>query len=158
MKQLMEGKTGQEQHASSWGKFYLHGIKLVAEARCNNSHESSSTGAVEVSDGVIFTVWMASGNRRGTDSSDYYILLADSAQEAAELTNGYGMLTGRWQVLAHGDGTVRAPRLLLWAKDRSLTEREARHLGAQIKLRDKAQPDPMPDEPWAPARPNKLDV
>jgi hypothetical protein len=143
MKQLIEGKTGSEQHSSSWGKFIVMGVRLVADERQADRHHTYTAGAAEVDDGTVFTIWQATGNRRGTDQADFYILLADSAQEPTTIDNGYGRLTGRWQVLAHGDGPVRAPRLLGWTKNLTLTEPLARHLGAQINLRGKAQPDPL---------------
>lgn len=141
--QLIEAKVGQEQHSSSWGKFYIHGFKLVADDRRNDRHYSFTEGAAEVADGTIFTVWAADGDKRGTDDNDYYILVADGGQEPATIDNGYGHITGCWRVLAHGDGKIRAPRLLSWAKDKLLTEAFARHLGEQIHLRGKAQPDPF---------------
>ncbi len=143
MDQLIEAKTGFEQHTSSWGKFFLHGIEIVADERIRDGHHAYTVGAAEAKDGAIFTVWAARGDKHGTNENDYYILLANSAQPAAEIENGYGYVRGRWEVLAHGDGKVRAPRLLAWTKGQELTERLARHLGAQIHLRGKAQPDPL---------------
>lgn len=141
--QLIEGKTGDEQHTSSWGKFYLHGIKLIADERQNDKHYSYTIGAVETEDDAIFTAYAASGDKRGMNACDYYILRADAAQPEAEIKNGYGFVRGHWEVLAHGDGTVRGPRLLSWAADKPLSEALARHLGQQIKLRGKAQPNPL---------------
>ena len=142
-KQLIEGRTGEEWHTSSWGKFYTHGLSLVADARVRSKHETYVSGAVEVEDGIVFTVWASRGNKRGTDAADYYILLTDAACESATIDNGYGTLTGRWQVLAHGDGVTRAGRLLGWVKGQTLTEALGRHLGEQIHVRGKAQPEPL---------------
>jgi hypothetical protein len=144
MKQLIEGRVGEEWHTSSWGKFYMHGVSLVAEGRVKTRHETYTSGALEVEDGTLLTVWASAGNKRGTDSADFYILLTDASAGLATIENGYGELTGRWQVLAHGDGPTRAGRLLGWAKGKELTVPLARHLGEQIRLRGKAQPDPLP--------------
>lgn len=142
---LIESKTGAEQHTSSWGKFYIHGLKLVKEDYTNDRHHSYTTACTDVPDNTLFTVWAASGDKRGTDEADYYILRADNSREEQEIENGYGYVKGRWEVLAHGDGKVRGLRLMQWALKQPLNERLARHLGTQIHIRGKAQPDPLED-------------
>lgn len=143
MNQLIEAKIGHEQHTSTWGKFFVRGIKIVAEDVRRDNHVAYTTGAVEAPDGTLVTVWAASGDKHGTNSADYYILRADSAQPAAEIATRYGYIRGRWEILAHGDGKARAPRLLSWCDGKPLTEALARHFGQQIHLRGKAQPDPL---------------
>lgn len=141
--QLIEAKVGEESHSSTWGKFYVRGIEIVAEERFSDNHLRYTEGAAQVADGTLFTVWASAGNKRGADSSDYYILLVDSRHLGSEIDNGYGFVRGQWQVLAHGDGTVRAPRLLGWAKGKALTEALARHLGSEIKRRGVKNPAPF---------------
>ena len=146
MQQLIEGKVGAESHSSTWGKFYVKGVELVAEERTSDRHSNYTEGAVQVEDGKILTVWASAGNKRGTDEADYWILMADTSQPISEIDNRYGNLKGRWQILAHGDGKVRAPRLLGWAKGKTLTATLARHYGSEIKRRGVATPAPLAEQ------------
>ena len=151
MANLVEAKTGKEWHSSACGEFYIHGLALVAENFNKGKHQSYREAAAEVPDGTIFTVWDRSGDKHGTNSNDYYVLLADASQEPQEITGGCyrsgGYVRGRWQVLAHGDGKVRAPRLLGWVKAQGgiekVSEALARHLGSEIHRRGILEPAPL---------------
>jgi len=145
---LLEAKFGSEQHSSSWGKFIVKGFTVVADNRVRTNHESYTEGATDVPAGTIFTVWAAHGDKHGTSDADFYICVVDSDAEPQEITGGHSSggcyIRGQFRILARGDGPVRAPRLLQWSQLQPLTAAWAEHLGRQIKLRGKAQPDPLP--------------
>lgn len=152
MSTLIEAKVGSEQHSSAWGKGNLQGAKLVADSHTRDRHNSYVEGAAEVAEGTVLSWWTSRGDKHGTSDADFYILRASETAPEIELTGGcYGSgnyLKGRLEILAHGEGKTKAPRLLSWwtewAKTNGgQTEEVARHLAEQIEKRGKATPDPL---------------
>ena len=149
---LIEARTGNESHSSTWGKFYVHGLDLVAEGYSRDRHEFYRAAAGEIPDGALFTIWHSEGDKRGTDTNDYYICVSDSAAEPLTIeggcyNRGEGYVRGRFRILAHGDGPVRAPRLLEWVKAaggiEKMTAELAVHFAAEIKRRGIKTPAPL---------------
>lgn len=153
-KQTLEARVGKESHSSWWGKGYLHGIRLVAEERIETNHHNYTAGAAEVEDGTVFSWWMSRGNKDGTHVAEFFILEADSTADPIEIDGGcYGKgenyLRARVNILARGSGELKSTRLLGWwtgwAKGNGgQTAQVARHLGAQLEIRGRVVPEPMP--------------
>jgi hypothetical protein len=148
MSTLIEARTGSEQHSSSWGKFYIHGLPLVADDYSRTRHESYRDSALEAEDGIVFSIWATEGDKYGTSSSDYYICVTDSAAESRSITGGCysrgGYCRGCFRVLAHGKGKTKAPRLLEWVKNvggiECMSVELAEHFADYIDKRGVARP------------------
>jgi len=107
----IEAMISKEWLPGAWGEFLVDGLNLTIEGRQHDKYWFYHSGYAIVPDGTIFSVWYRRGYK-GTRGNDYYILMADTNQPEQEILGGYhgnyGFVCGRWQVLAHGDGMVRA--------------------------------------------------
>lgn len=115
----IEYVSGNEQHSSSWGKFYVKGLeKLVVkedfkENQHDNHHSYQGYVGNNVPAGTVFTVFAQSGSKRGTDDWKYWICVVDDAAESIRLA-GYGWIEGCFRIVAQSEGKVKAPRLMGW--------------------------------------------
>lgn len=118
---MLEYRIGSESHTSSWGKFYVKGLEQyqVKEDYESGKHESYTDYAAEVPPGIIFTVFSQAGNKRGTDSFDFYICETQPPSvTCCTIEGGHSRssckISGNFFILAHGEGKVKAPRLMNW--------------------------------------------
>jgi len=119
---LIEYTQGSESHSSSWGKFYVKGLEkwAVKEDGEYDKHSHYTEYAADVPPGIIFTVFSQKGDKRGTESFDFYICEAKRYGEVIYNRIGGGhprstcQVTGPYVILCRGRGTTKAPRLMGW--------------------------------------------
>ena len=147
----IEYVSGNEQHSSSWGKFYIKGLeKLVVkeehdENRRDRHHGYQNYLGNSVPGGAVFTVFAQSGDKRGTNDWHYWICVADDAVESTRIA-GYGWIEGNFRILAHAEGKVKAPRLMGWWDKRPSNVSPlayAEHCAAYIDKRGVAELPPI---------------
>lgn len=113
--------SGNEQHSSSWGKFYVKGLEkfVVKEDHVSNRHDNHHNYQCwegEVPMGTVFTVFEQDGDKHGTDTFKFTILQAveDGDEQHIRASYGSGEMSGHWIVLASADTKTKAPRLMDW--------------------------------------------
>lgn len=135
---------GNEQHSSSWGKFYVKGlekweVKEDFEENLRDKHHSyQGFVCLDVPDNTIFTIFEQSGDKHGTDSYYFFVCRSDSSIEKEKMESDYGsgFLEGSYEIIAEGKGKTKAPRLMRWWIDSERKDLEfARHCGEYIKKR-----------------------
>jgi len=141
----IEYVSGKESHTSNWGEFYVFGLDNWAVKedspvnRRDNHHSYQLRVCNDVPVGTVFAVWERAGDKRGTHT--YVIRLYEviaSGPENVRLSADYGdgYIVGKFQLLAEGNGKVKAPRLWGWwknSKDHSLAF--AQHCAKWIEKR-----------------------
>jgi hypothetical protein len=117
----IEYVSGQESHTSNWGKMYVKGLeKLVVreehEKNVRDRHHQYQCYMGEAPTGTVFTIFYQDGNKRGTETWDYQICVADDDATEQEIKYGYTgtFVAGRFRVIAKASGKVKAPRLMGW--------------------------------------------
>jgi hypothetical protein len=113
--------NGQESHASNWGKFYVKGLEAYGakEDFPENRHDRhcSYQGyvALDIPDGTVFTIFDQHDNKHGTAGWGFSVAVIESHHnERTEQGIDGGKITGRFRVVAHGEGKIKAPRLMDW--------------------------------------------
>lgn len=118
--QLIEYRVGSESHSSAWGKFYVKGLETweVKEGGERDRHNSYTDLAARVPEGTVFTVFSQAGNKRGTDTFDFYICQVVSDETTTTISGGCygkgGTCCGSFTILCRGEGKTKAPRLMEW--------------------------------------------
>lgn len=116
---MIEYKVGSENHSSYWGKFYVKGLEKfeVKEGAEYDKHERYTEFAANAPSETVFTIFSQNGNKRGTQDFDFYICEVVPGEEK-KITGGcYGKSAwcqGSFLVLAHGQGPIKAARLMNW--------------------------------------------
>lgn len=147
MSNLLTARTGSEQHTSTWAKFRVEGIEMVAEGRANiRQNQNYHDYALESPpDGVVFSVWMSSGNRRGADTMRFLLCVTDQEAPEIEVDDGYCFVRGCFRIIADADTLTKAKRLLGWwvdwaPKHGGQSEKTAKLLAEQIDIRGRKDP------------------
>ena len=147
MANLITARTGKEQHSSTWGKFVILGLPLVAEDKSYDRHTFYVDSAAEAEDGTMFTIWQSSGDKYGTTDADFYICKAGGSPTRIEggHRRGDAFIEGEFGIVAHGKGNTKATRLLSWwttwaPKNGGQTHENAELMGEQIDIRGRAWP------------------
>jgi len=118
----IEYVSGQESHTSNWGKMYVKGLEklVVREDHARNGHDNHHSYQCyvgnDVPSGTVFTIFYQDGNKRGTESWDYLLCVADDQQPEQEIVYGYTdtFVRGQFRVIVKATGKVKAPRLMGW--------------------------------------------
>lgn len=135
---VLEVRIGEEWHTSNRGKFYLFGLEIEGE-RYRDRHHKYTEGVAIANPGQIFTVW-SSWSGSYPFKQDFYICEAGGGAQERILGGCYGKsgwCIGRFVILAHAEGQVKAPRLLEWVKEfglENMTREVALEMGKQIAI------------------------
>lgn len=136
----IEFVQGQEQHSSSWGKFYVKGLEKYQvkeefdENRKDNHHSYQGYTCLNVLEGTMFTIFAQSGDKRGTDDYRFYICVATDV--CVEKKSGHGWCEGNFEIVAQGTTLTKAPRLMGWWINSPIkTHKFAQHCAAFIDKR-----------------------
>lgn len=139
----IEFVNGQESHSSYWGKFYVKGLEAYQvaedfeENQKDNHHSYQGYVCLDVPENKVFTLFYQDGDKRGTDTSWFLILVADdSVVNEIASPYGSGKISGNFRVLVEAKTKTKAPRLMGWwidSKDKSLEF--AQHCGQYINKR-----------------------
>jgi hypothetical protein len=112
---------GQESHSSNWGKFYIKGLEpyQVREDHQgelhDNHHNYTGYDAVNIPEGILFTVFEQNGNKRGTDTFIFAICITTNEQVSEwETEYGNGFCKGNYKEIVRADSLTKAPRLMGW--------------------------------------------
>lgn len=142
---------GQESHSSNWGKYYVKGLEKweCKEDGNYNKHQSySDFQCNNVPEGTVFTIFEQSGNKRGTDVFHFQIFVTTDAEiNINDSAYGQGKTAGNFRKLAHGEGKVKAPRLMTWWTEQKPKDVDpvafAEHCQAYINKRGVKDVPPM---------------
>jgi hypothetical protein len=111
--------SGSSSHSSNWAKFYIFGLDKWAvretdgEPESNNHANFKQFTCLDVSENKVFTVFEQDGDKRGTDTFNFYICKASA--EFGEIKGEYGRhCTGNFEIICEGLGKTKAPRLMGW--------------------------------------------
>ena len=111
--------SGSSSHSSNWAKFYIFGLDKWAvretdgEPTSNNHANFKQFTCLDVSENKVFTVFEQDGDKRGTDTFNFYICKASA--EFGEIKGAYGRhCTGNFEIICEGIGKTKAPRLMGW--------------------------------------------
>lgn len=147
---MIEYVSGNENHTSNWGKFYIKGLEkfVVKEDHPRNErgkHALYQCYVGEIPNGTIFTILEQSGDKRGIDTYRCWICQADSSQPDLTIESAYGSgtITGAFVILASADSKIKAPRLMGWWDARPANidpAAYAKHLAKYIDKRGMVQP------------------
>jgi hypothetical protein len=146
----IEYVSGKEWHTSNWGKMYVKGLEKVVvredhEKNVHNQHHSYQCYVgIAVPTGTVFTIFYQDGNKRGTDTWDYMICVADDSVAEHEISYGYTgtFVKGNFRVIIKATGKTKAPRLMGWWDARSANTDPiayAEHCAAWIDKRGVAE-------------------
>ena len=119
---------GCESHTSTWRKFYVRGLEEwkakedFAQERNDKHYCYNGYCCNDVPEGCVFTVFCQAGNKRGTDTFEFYICESTNDQvETIQLSPCY--CQGNFRIIAQGLTKTKAPRLMDWwinSPDKSL--------------------------------------
>jgi hypothetical protein len=117
----IEFVQGNESHSSNWGKYYVKGLESF-QCKEDGSYDKHSSYTEyqcnDIPEGVVFTIFEQSGNKRGTEVFNFRICVADDSQVFTNAANyGDGNCAGNYRVVAEGVGATKAPRLMSWWTD-----------------------------------------
>ncbi|MEB3831891.1 hypothetical protein [Phormidium sp. CCY1219] len=162
----LEFIQGQEQHSSTWAKFYVRGLEewqVKEDGRSDNHSNYLEYVCLDVPENTVFTVFEQDGTKRGTDGFHFWI--CKTSREINRIEADYesgAMVSGNFEIVCHGEGKTKAPRLMDWwvgftgksdDKGRSQTQKLAfaYHCAENINKRGlKKIPDfSMPESPPA---------
>ena len=155
---------GQESHSSNWGKYYVKGLEKweCKEDGNYDKHQSySEFQCNDVPEGTVFTIFEQSGNKRGTDVFHFQIFVTTDAEVSTDdSAYGQGKTAGNFKKLAHGDGKVKAPRLMNWWTEQKPKDVDpmafAEHCQAYIDKRGVKNVPPMEVKPIAEPAPEEV--
>lgn len=117
---MIEYINGQEEHSSSWAKFYVKGLEKVAEkgeySNYSKHNHYQSWVVAHAPEELIFTIFVQNGDKMGTRNYEFHIckVAVPDVCEIRDEANNY--CTGNFKILCSGIGKVKAPRLLSWWK------------------------------------------
>lgn len=121
--QEIEYVTGQSSHSSNWGKFYVKGLDNWAvrekdgEPESDNHATYSQYVCLNVPIGTIFTIFEQDGNKRGTSTFNFWICKISNSENKIESAFRLARhCTGNFEIVCHGEGKTKAPRLMDWWK------------------------------------------
>ncbi len=111
--------SGSDSHSSNWAKFYVFGLDKWAVRETDGEPESNNHAnfkqfiCLDVSENKVFTIFEQDGDKRGTDTFNFYICKASA--EFGEIKVSYGRhCTGNFEIICQGLGKTKAPRLMGW--------------------------------------------
>ncbi|MGE5658145.1 MAG: hypothetical protein ACM37W_16200 [Actinomycetota bacterium] len=138
--------SGQEQHSSSWAKFYVKGLDKWAVRETDGEPQSDKHSSysqfvcLDVPESQVFTIFEQDGDKMGTDAFKFHI--CKTSKEFGAIKSEYGRrhCTGNFEIICEGLGKTRAPRLMdWWQKAEKLTNEQklafAEHCAQHIHKR-----------------------
>lgn len=117
---MIEFVTGEEQHRSAWGKFYLFGLDEYSTKKISAATRQTKTSAYRfwIADPppfTVFSVFEKSGDVTGATTFSFLLCCTQPGLAGRfTATYGDGYVKGDFSELARGTGTIKAARLMDW--------------------------------------------